>query len=146
MIKMEQSVVINRPVEEVFEFLANPENGPQWQSGIQEVRKTSEGPVGAGTTFINVGQLLGRRIESTVEYSEYEPNRRVAAKSISGPLPYKFEVTFEPAAEDGTKVTTRGEAEVGGFFKLAEPIAARMLKRQFETDNANLKDLLESQS
>jgi len=34
MIKIEKSVMINRPVAEVFEFMANSENDPLWQSGI----------------------------------------------------------------------------------------------------------------
>ena len=98
-----------------------------------------------GTTYTSVSRLLGRRLESDIEYTAYEPNKRVAGKVTSGPIPFQFETTFEPAAEGGTKVTTGGEGDVGGFFKLAEPIVARMLKRQFETDIANLKDLLEAQ-
>ena len=145
MIKIENSIVINRPVDEIFEFMANSENNPQWQSGTQEVRKTSEGPIGVGTTFTSVSQLLGKRLESVVEYTAYEPNKRVAGKVTSGPVPFQFETTFEPAAEGGTKVTGGGEGDVGGFFKLAEPLVARMLKRQFDANNANLKDLLEAQ-
>jgi len=53
--------------------------------------------------------------------------------------------TFESVA-GGTKVTRVTEAELGGFFKLAEPLVARMLKRQFETNFANLKDILEAQA
>ena len=145
MIKIENSYVINRPIEEVFEFLANAENNSQWQSSTQEVKKTSEGATGVGTTFTSVGQILGRRLESSLEYTAYEPNKRLAGKTTSGPIPFQFVNTFEPVAEGGTKVTTSGEGDVGGFFKLAEPLVARMLERQFKTDSANLKDLLESQ-
>ena len=145
MIKIENSVVINKPVEEVFEYMANSENNPQWQSSAQEVVKTSEGPIGVGTTYSSVSQLLGKRLESVVEYTAYEPNKTVAGKVISGPIPFQFETTFEPAAEGGTKVTSRGKGDAGGFFKLAEPLVARMLKRQTETNTANLKDLLEAQ-
>ncbi len=145
MIKIETSVVINRPIDEVFEFMANSENDPQWQSGAQEVMKTSEGPTGVGTTYTTVSRFLGRRLEATVEYTAYEPNKRVAIKATSGPIPFQSETTFEPAAGGGTKVTNNGEGDAGGFFKLAEPLVARMLKRQFDTDTANLKDLLEAQ-
>jgi len=125
--------------------MANSENNPQWQSGAQEAMKTSEGPIGVGTTYTSVGRILGRQLESTVEYTAYESNKRFAGKTTSGPIPFQFETTFESTAEGGTKVTTSGEGDVGGFFKLAEPLVARMLKRQFKTDSANLKDLLESQ-
>ena len=43
----------------------------------------------------------------------------------------------------GTKVTFTLQGEAGGFFKLAEPIVTRSTQRQWETNLANLKDLLE---
>ena len=44
--KIEMSIVINRPVEEVFAFLSDFENNPKWQATSVEARKISEGPVG----------------------------------------------------------------------------------------------------
>jgi uncharacterized membrane protein len=51
MTRVATSVVINRPPEEVFEFVSNFENNPRWQSGMHEARITSEGPLGVGTTY-----------------------------------------------------------------------------------------------
>ena len=145
MIKFENSVVINRPIDEVFEFMTHAENNPQWQSGAQEVMKTSEGPTDVGTTYTAVTGLLGRRIESAIEITAYEPNKRMAGKTTSGPIPFQFDNTIEALAEGGTKVTNSAEGAPGGFFKLAEPVVARMIKRQNESNFANLKDLLEAQ-
>ena len=36
MVKVEHSVVINRPVEDVFGFIANPENTPLWAGAVRE--------------------------------------------------------------------------------------------------------------
>lgn len=145
MTKMEMSIVINRPVEEVFEFVTNPENEPLYRSGLLESEITSEGPYGVGTTTREVSQFLGRRIETTAIITEYEPNRKIALKTTSGPIPFNLSQTFEPVG-GGTKVTTALEGEVGGFFKLAEPVVVRMGKRQAEAELANLKDLLETQA
>ncbi len=60
MITIEQSVVINRPIEEVFEFVADQSKLPLWQSGVLESGVTSEGPMGVGTTYRYTFQLLGR--------------------------------------------------------------------------------------
>lgn len=144
MATVEVSTVINRPVEEVFAFAGNVENNPQWQSSVSEARVTSEGPVGVGTTYRYVAQLLGRQIDTDGEITEYDPNGKYSFRSASGPFPIEGALTCE-AAEGGTKVTLRLEAEIGGFFKMAEPLVARMIKRQFEADMANLKDLLEAQ-
>jgi uncharacterized membrane protein len=143
MAKLEISSVINRPVEEVFAFVSNYENLPKWNSLSSEVKKTSEGPIGVGTTYRTVVKFLGQRIEGETEVTEYEPNRSIAHKAKSGPFPVENRTTFE-RVEGGTQVSFITEAEPGGFFKLAEPLLVSMLKRQFEGDFANLKDLMEA--
>ncbi len=143
MARFETSTVINRPLEEVFALLSNAENDPKWQSGTIEAKKTSDGPIGVGTTWRRVSQLIGQRIESESEITEYELNRKYAVKSKSGPFPFEGRITFEQV-NGGTRINLKGEAEVGGFFKLAEPLVVSLAKRQFEADNANLKDLMEA--
>jgi uncharacterized protein YndB with AHSA1/START domain len=135
--------MINQPLEEVFAFVSNPENIPKWSSMGSEVKITSAGPIGVGTTYRNVVTLLGRRIEREVEITAYEPNRSFAQKTRSGPFPVGSRMTFE-RVDGGTRVNLTSVAEPGGFFKLAEPLLVRMIKRQFEADFANLKDLMES--
>ena len=96
MLKIESTTVINRPVEEVFAVLSNLENNPKWASVFLEVKKTSEGPIGVGTTWRVVQKAFGRQIESEVEVAEYEPNRKCAQKSKSGPFPVEVLQTYEP--------------------------------------------------
>jgi len=143
MIKIEHSVVINRPIEEIFAFMDNPKNDPKWQSGVLESEQTSEGPAGVGATFREVRKFMGRRFESTLELTKHEPNKNIAWKTTSGPIPFELTATFE-SVEGGTKIAIVGEVEPGGFFKLAESVVERMLTRQVEADFGNLKDLLES--
>jgi uncharacterized membrane protein len=145
MIKVENSVVISRPVDEVFEFVSNIENLPQWAGPVLEAKQTSDGPIRVGTKQTQVAQFLGRRIETSHEVTEYEPNKKLSTKTTSGPLPMEMHCILEPA-EEGTRVSLEGNVEAGGFFKLAEPIVGRMLKRQTTSDAANLKDLLEAQA
>jgi len=106
--------------------------------------KTSEGPIGVGTTFTEVNQMMGRRIESTIEYMEYEINKKIGIKSVSGPIPFKMDGTFEAVSEGETKVTLTGEGDVSGFFKLAEPLVSVMLNKQMESNTAKLKNLLDT--
>jgi len=145
MIRMEYNLVINRPIEDVFAFVSNIEKLSQWVGPVLEAKQTSEGPVGVGTTSTRVAQFLGQQLETTHEVTEYEPNRKISFKSSSGPIAIEERFTFE-SVENGTKGTFSGEVEAGGFFKLAEPIIARMLKRQTESDVNNLKELLEAQA
>lgn len=143
MVKVETSIVIKRPVEEVFEFMVNAENDLQWLAGTLESEQTSEGPVGVGTTSRSVSTFLGKRLESSDEITEYEPNKKVASKSTSGTIPIEGSYTFE-SVEGGTKVVLRGQGDISGVFKLAEPLVARAAQRQFEGNFATLKDILEA--
>ncbi len=145
MIRFEVSIVINRPLEEVFAFLSNLENNSKWRSGQIEARKTSEGPIGVGTTYRMVNNVLGQRLEGEAEVTEYEPNRKQASTSKSGYFPLAAQRIFERAV-GGTRVRFVVEAEPGGIFKVAEPLLASMAKRRVETDAATLKDLMEARA
>ena len=135
------TTLINRPVETVFEFLANPENETLWTSGVQESRMTSEGPVGVGSTWLRVERFLGREMKSEGDITEWEPNKKMSFRVASGPLRMKGSYTFE-ASNGATKLGLEVEGEMGGFFRFAEPLLKRMAQRQMESDHANLKGAL----
>lgn len=142
MLKIESTILINRPIEEVFVVVSNLENSLKWDSGILEVKRTSQGPIGVGTSWRAVRKGLGQRIETEVEVTEYEPNQQCTHKGKS-PFPVHVQWLFD-SVDGGTRVTGRIEAEPGGFFKLAEPLVASTGKRQIESDLATLKDLMEA--
>jgi uncharacterized membrane protein len=143
---IELSIVIGRPIEEAFAFLANLENDVKWHSAFVEVRKTSGDSPGVGARFLVFEGVLGRRTPGTeYEVSEYEPNRIAAWKTVSGPLQLQFWRTFE-RVESGTRVTVRYVGEPGGFLKLVWPLITRMVKRQQGGDMRKLKELMEARA
>ncbi len=143
--KIEYSILINRPIEDVFAYVSNVENWPQWISGASETKQTSPGPMGVGTTFTQVSHYLGRQFEVNARVTEYEPNRKFAVVNDGKPVPYGNTITLEWAG-GSTRLhnVLTASGDVGGLFKLAEPIMERMFRRQFEKDHENLKDLLEA--
>ena len=78
MIRVEESVEISRPVEEVFSYTSNPENFPQWAATVKEVRRHAPGPgpLREGGRFTATQKALGRRFEAPFEIIDYESNRR----------------------------------------------------------------------
>ena len=83
MITFEVSVVIEKPLEQVFGFVAAGENGPKWNSAVKSVRKISEGPVNVGTKYAMMRQLPSGSAENTYEVVEYEENKKLSIKIIS---------------------------------------------------------------
>jgi uncharacterized protein YndB with AHSA1/START domain len=143
MFSLERSIVVNQSVEKVFKFLSDSENRPKWVP-VNEVRKTTAGPIGIGTTFRNVVKMMGRDWASLLEVIEYLPNKEYTFKT-SWPFPCQLHHILNPIA-DGTQVTLKLEAQPGGFFKLVQPFMVRTSQQQMEIDLAALKNCLESKA
>jgi uncharacterized membrane protein len=143
MIKNEMSILIQKPIGEVFDYISDFQNGPQWQTGLLEVRPVTDGPLGVGTRFTSVRKFMGRSTESDIEFSDYELNRKVSIKSVSGNSPFKQTFLFEPTA-DATRLTSRFELHMGGIMALAEPLMASGVRRELAADFGRLKEVIES--
>ena len=141
MVKAEHTIVVERPVAEVFAYLTDVSKLPEWQSGVVEAK--AEGATEEGATFREVRKFLGKRMESTIEVTEYERDRLFTITVRRGPVPFEVRHVFEEA-DGGTRLTVSGSGEPGGFFKLAEPIVGRAAERTFQNDFGNLKDILET--
>jgi uncharacterized protein YndB with AHSA1/START domain len=141
MIRVESSVVINRPPDEVFAYATDPAHVAKWQSSALEA--SVDGQLQAGATGREVRKFLGRRMVSTIRIEEYEPPWRFALQVTSGPVPFHVTQTVEPA-DEGSRVTVVMEGEPGRFFKLAEPLVERAVRRELEGNFSTLKDILES--
>ncbi len=144
MIKIEYSVYINRPHQQVFDFVSNPANDPQWVGPVESAKLVSEGPVGVGSILSSEAKFMGRNLESTSEYTVWDPPNQFALKSVGGPISYEQTVTFN-AKDTGTQLNLSIQADVGGFFKLAEGLVGKQLNKQVETDFITLKSLLEAE-
>ena len=138
MLRLEDTIDVQRPPEDVFAFLTDPERLPEWQTSTVEVRRERSGPLEVGERFKEVHAALGRRLESTVEVAESSPPSVFALKILDGAMPLDGRWTFEPAGE-GTRLHFVGEADVRGAKKLARPLLAR----QFRGYHQLLKQRLE---
>jgi len=142
--KLETSIEINRPIAEVIAFVDDNSNDAMWQTSVLESEKTSDGPVGVGTTYHMKEKFLGRVIEQEWEVTERNGDGSAwAAKSKSGPFQMEATMTFETCG-DGTRVKRTLSIDVGRFFKLTSPVVGHIAKRELEMDFANLKELLEA--
>jgi carbon monoxide dehydrogenase subunit G len=104
---------------------------------------TSEGPVGVGSTQHSVDKFLGRNIESDSEITVWDPPNEYGWKSVGGPIPYELSMKFTPDG-GGTQISFGGQAELGGFLKLAEGMAGKQMEKQMDDDFNNLKAVLEA--
>ena len=144
MVEVETSVLINQPIEKVFEFVTTPENDAQWYIGVESRDHTPGEPAGVGSTSQSEIRFLGVSVTVDWEVTGYDPPKKIEVKTTKGPVSMESGYTLEAVTGRQTKVTVHGEADVSGVFSVAEPIVERMAQRQWEASFENLKDVLES--
>lgn len=144
MINIISSILIERPVKQIFDFMSTPENDFQWQYGTLASARISEGASQRGTAFRSIGHLMGRRIQSTFEVTEYEPNRKYSFKSLSGPLQSCTSYTFE-IDKGVTQISISTQVNAINFFQVNQGVLEKGMKKQLKENLARLKDLLEAQ-
>lgn len=141
MIVSESSVVIDRPVPDVFAFVADPMNEPRWHHDVAEVVSSTDETLRLGTRLVWDLEFMGRE-EYTVEVTDLEPDRRIELTTRTGRGRPKLTHRFEPN-DDATRYTRRVEIQPEGVFRVLQPMMRRMAPRRNARWANNLKDLLE---
>lgn len=142
MINLDLGVLIDRPIKDVFAFVANPKNMSKWNSAVVSLEQVAPGAVGVGTKFKSVGEMLGRRIEGEMQITAYEPDTKCGFQVAAGPMQVNITLTFKTVGT-GTKVNLNAQGNPGGLFKLAEGVLAGQVKSLMEGNLARLKSALE---
>lgn len=132
-------VEIQRPADEVFAYLADFENNPDWQGGMVACRWTSEARGVVGATYEQEARFLGRPIRTTFEVTALEPGRSVSIASIVSTFPIQVTRRVEPTA-GGCRVTAHVRGQPTGLLKLF----SGMVPRSVAKDYAQLKRRLEA--
>jgi uncharacterized membrane protein len=146
--EIETTIVIERPVESVFDYVVRPANWPTWSSTVIAVRAVEAGPLHASARFTVTAKLLGREFDSDEVVTDFEPGKLLAYTTVSGPMPASWTWRFEEVPE-GTRLVQMAVGDddrAGRFFSIAWPIIERVFRRQVAAELATLKDVLEAQA
>lgn len=144
MTNVNSTIHIKRNAADVFDFISNPENNPQWQNGMQVCEITSDGPLGIGSTYHQQAKFLGRDIVSNFEITAYEPGRLIRGDTVESSFPISFTRIVEPdASGDGCDVQAIVTGDSSGFFRLLSPLMNWMVSSSIKKDYRRLKELLE---
>jgi uncharacterized membrane protein len=138
MLEFDNRITIDRPVEEVFAFLADFENLPKWNYYVLRVEKITPGPVGQGTKYHQVRKTD----EQMLTIQEYEPVHRLAAKTTPESSP-QLEMRFD-LEEDGGRTHLHDHWKLEtGQPALLEKLAGGRVKAAVAENLEKLKTLLE---
>ena len=141
MTKIEASMIIDRPVEEVWRFVTDVSNFSRWDKGVIEAKQTSVGPLGVGSTMEARTQQFGA---PKLRVVEYEPNRKFAYEFSTGPSRGTI-TTFDMETVEGkSRLALSLGLKLVGFYRLVGPMVASRMRRRLGENLGNLKRTLES--
>lgn len=143
MIRSEESVVVIRPAEEVFRYVADLRNEPNWHVDVAAVPvETDPVPVVGKTYAVKFKPFMGKS-DGTFTAVEVEPPTRVVYRADFAGLHPLITYTVEPVGED-TRFTRVVEMRPSGFKVLMAPMMAFMVPRRNKIFVENLKRTFES--
>ena len=139
---VQESVTIDRPIEELFDFLANCENDVQWCPSVKEIRQISENGSGKGTRYQMHHAPGGMPFNATVEVVAYE--RPPLFQWVMTDSGHTLHGAYELEQVNGrTRLTQISQVTLEGW--LLAPIIGLAGRRAAKEEFQNLKRPLESQ-
>ena len=140
------TTTIERPIKQVFAFLADGENDKKFSPRVQEITKTTEGPPGVGTVFQSTVKDAGMTSKREFELTEFEQPRKIrwAERSKNSVTVPSGGYDLEPAGERAAKVTIHNEFEGHGLGKLIVGLAARAARKDADAFAGRIKAAVEA--
>ena len=142
MIIFDVNTYIYRPLNQVFAFVATPENDFHWQYGTLLSTRVADVEMGVGALFRSVSNFMGRRMESIYQVTEYEPDRKYGFQSQSGPIVVHILYMFE-VMKGSTKIDVFVRIIPGALVQPNDATTERKLRKQYRENFTLLKDFLE---
>jgi hypothetical protein len=145
-VEIERSIVIDRPVTEVFEFVADARNDARWCPKVDSTEQVAGRGPGPGSRYVTIHRPVPLRPAREMEHScvEWSPPRRIEWFQDDGVD--RFKVTYElEEVAGGTRLSQRSDARLG-VPKLLHPIWRRGIANDIDRQLRALKDLLETDS
>jgi len=138
----ENTVTVNRPQKDVFDYLAEGTHNREWRAGVLEIERTSAAE-GKGATYRQVlAGPGGRRIDGDYQVTMFDPPRRLEFHVTAGPARPTGVFELSENADQSTRVRFSLDLNPAGLMKLMTPMIARQMQREVAQLD-NLKTILE---
>ena len=136
------AVTIERPIEEVFDYVSDPCNFPSWNSAVQSVRGTAPGKAGAAATYLMERDLPDGHAENELVIDVWRRPLEFTVRTTSGPTPLTYRYLFSDEGS-GTRVELEAEVQLPGVAGALGPLASLGVKQGVRSNFAELKRILE---
>jgi len=145
MARVRGSIDIDRPIDEVFDVVADQTNEPMYNPAMTASHRLDAGPIGVGTRFRATVLTRGKPHEGEIEITGFERPSEMASRSVMGRSAVTGRLRFDPVAS-GTRLSWDWDVEAGGRARFLDPLVAVIGRRQERAGWGGLKLYMESEA
>ena len=132
--RAENMVVIAVPITEVFAYIADGTNNPQWRPGVMDITPPEDGPVEGAVYGQGLRGPKGQRMEGDYRITDYRPPNRLAFEVIAGPARPTGLFELEEPVAGATTVRFSLDLQARGLMKVPMRFAGRVIERQMQVE------------
>ena len=138
--RTEKVIEIDAPVERVFDFFSDFESFPRWMRNIKEVRHT-----GRRYTRWTADAPFGSSVEWEAETTSFEPDHRIAWRSVRGDVYTEGEVLFKETRRGTTRlrIVLGYDPPAGRLGALVASLFGKDPEQQLEEDLERFAEVVE---
>lgn len=143
MADFQSSIIIHKPVEEVFNYILDVDHIPNIMPNVVRLEMVTEAPIRKGSKFIETRSIRGRKAQAEIEVVQFDRNKRYSTISVANGITITYKYSFEPI-DEGTQVQFEGFVQIKGIFGfLSRRALIKILKQEDGYLLQYLKEALE---
>ncbi|GAA5038346.1 SRPBCC family protein [Streptomyces siamensis] len=144
--QFEATTEVDRPIDEVFAFLAAGTNDPKFSPRVQEITKTPDGPTAVGTVFTSTVKDAGMKTGRQFRITAFEAPHRIRWAEISKNVVTADEGGYdlESTGEGTTRVRIFNVLEGHGIGKLLVGFALSAARKDADAFGRRIKAAVEA--
>jgi carbon monoxide dehydrogenase subunit G len=143
MARVRGSIDIDRPIDEVFDVVADQTNEPRYNPAMTASHRLDDGPIGVGTRFQATILTRGKPQQVEIEITGFKRPSEMATRSVTGPSTVTGRLRFDPLTS-GTRLSWDWDVKVGGGARVLDPLVAVIGRRQERAIWGGLKHFMEN--
>jgi len=144
--QFEAAIEIDRPIEEVFAFLADGENDPKFSPRVQQITKLTDGPTAVGTVYASTVKDAGMKSKREFRITEFEPSTKIRWTELSKNLVTADEGGYDltPTPGGRTRVRIFNVLQGHGVGKLIVGLALGAARKDADAFADRIKTAVEA--
>ncbi len=137
--RIERTAIVNAPPEEVFAYVSDLANLPEWMSGVVVAERTSGDAMGVGASVRVVRELMGQRVEAPLTVTVFEPPSRMAIGGNVSGVSATADLELAPSGEGATDLRFAMEIRGSGLTSFMEPMIAGAARGDVDASLARIQ-------